>query len=333
MKAAEVTDVRTIQTVEVNRPECPVDGIVIKMMACGVCGTDVHVYTSNKYLETSTKPIDGHRIIGHEFAGEVVEVGRDVNNFSVGDRVLSVHNKGGMAEYVEVHGEDLEHIYRIPDHVSMHVAATAEPLAVSVHAYHLEEPNAGDTVAIFGAGVIGLGYLQVVKAYTDATVIVVDMARPRLEMARKLGADHVIDASSEDPMARIKEITGEFPVRYHDSTAGGCDIVIDCAGGRSTAKQMLEALKPSGGTAIAIAFYGGDVPMDPTVINLKEITIVGSQSYNDEDVREAIQLLAEEKVDRRPLVSHTFPLNRAEEGFSTQADPSRSVKVLLTAGE
>jgi len=330
MKALEVTDVRTIDLVDVSRPGVEDDGILIEMDTCGVCGTDVHVFTSNKYIETSTKPVDGHRIIGHEFVGRVVEAGRDVDRFSVGDRVFSVHNKGGMAEYVEVHGDELNDIYKIPDNVSMNVAATVEPLAVSVHAYHLSEPAEDDTVAIFGAGVIGLGYLQVVKAYSDAETIVVDMAEPRLDRARGLGADYVIDASEEDAVERIKEVTGEHPVRYHDSTAGGCDIAIDCAGARITARQMLEVLKPSGGHAIAIAFYGGDVPVDPTVINLKEITIKGSQSYVHEDVVEARQLLEENNVNRESLISHTYTLEDAQEGFSTQADPSRSVKVLLT---
>ncbi len=333
MKAIEVTGKRRVKNVELPDPEVREDGIVIRLEACGVCGTDVHGYSTNKYLDTLTRRINGHDIIGHEFTGTVVEVGEEVSEFRAGDRVLSVHNKGGMAELIELHGEDLKDVYQVPESIDTRSAATVEPLAVSVHAYRLEEPSDDDTVVVFGAGVIGLGYLQVVKALTEATVIVVEVSKPRLEKARELGADHLIDAGSEDVLSRIKELTGEHPVRYHDETAGGCDIAIDCAGATHTAQQMLEALKPTGGTAIAIAFYGGTVPVDPTLINLKEITILGSQSYVDRDVREAIELLDRGAIDRNSLISHTYPLEQVDRAFATQANTDESVKVLLTAGE
>ncbi|MEM4246448.1 MAG: alcohol dehydrogenase catalytic domain-containing protein, partial [Candidatus Bathyarchaeia archaeon] len=208
MKAAAVVGVRDIEVVDIPIPKVEHDGVLIKVKACGICGSDLHVYNSGLLVEDSTKQISGFSIIGHEFAGEVVEVGRDVKDFEIGDRVSSIHNKGGMAEYCEVHGDKLKNLFKMPEAVSYEAAATLEPLCNPIHSFHLRVPKDNETVAIFGLGAIGLGYLQILKTYRKSKAIAVDISKIRLDMARRLGADVVIDANRDDPVDRIKELTG-----------------------------------------------------------------------------------------------------------------------------
>ena len=185
MKAAAFFGRKDIKIVEIAKPEVKDDGVIIKMKACGICGSDMHVFKSNLLVESSTKSIEGYRIIGHEFTGEIVEIGKNVKDFKVGDRIASVHNKGGMAEYIEVNGPRLKNLFNIPVHISYVTAATLEPLCNPTHSYHMREPEDNETVAIFGSGIIGLGYLQIVKAYKKTKTIVVDVSELRLETAKK----------------------------------------------------------------------------------------------------------------------------------------------------
>jgi threonine dehydrogenase-like Zn-dependent dehydrogenase len=332
MKAAAYFGVRDIRIVEVQKPEVPDDGVLIKMRACGICGSDIHVYNSGLLMEDSTKEIDGYRIIGHEYTGEIVEKGPQVTGFEVGDRVASVHNKGGMAEYIEVPGDRLKNLYKLPDSLKFETAATLEPFCNPTHSFHLREPKDNETVAIFGSGIIGLGYLQNVKARTKAKTIIVDVSDRRLKTAKKCGADVVIDARIEDPVKKIKEITGDHYVRYQKKSAGGCDVSIDCAGIPLTLLQCLEVLNPENGTAIIAAIYEDEVSIDPNMLVFKYMTIYGSMGYYDHETQEALDLIASGRVNRDILISHRLPLEKAPEGFSVQADPVESMKVILTSG-
>ncbi|WP_455365084.1 zinc-dependent alcohol dehydrogenase [[Eubacterium] cellulosolvens] len=329
MKAAAVLGKRDIRVVDVSQPVVADDGVLIKVNTCGICGSDLHVYKSNLLLEDSTKLIDGYKVIGHEFVGEITDIGSGVKDFQVGDRVVSVHNKGGMAEYIEVHGERLRNLFKIPPHLTFETATTLEPLCNPMHSFHLREPKDNETVALFGLGIIGLGYLQIVKAYTDAKIIAIDVSRIRLEMAKKLGAETAINAREEDPVRKIKELTGDHYVRYQDKTAGGCDISVDCAGIPLTFQQALESLKPIGGTAVISAIYEGDVDVDPNMIVFKYMAILGSMGYSEAETREALDLLASGRVNRDILITHRFPLERVDEAFAVQANADKSIKVLI----
>jgi threonine dehydrogenase-like Zn-dependent dehydrogenase len=330
MKAAAFTGIKSIKLVDVDKPEPEDDGVLIKVKACGICGSDIHVYNSDFLTEDSTKIIGGYRIIGHEFCGEIVEVGRNVTAFTVGDRVASVHNKGGMAEYVEIPGNRLKNLYALPEDLDNVTAATLEPLCNPMHSYHLREPEDDDTVAVFGSGIIGLGYLQIVKAYTKAKTIIADISTLRLDIAKELGADMVINARKEDPVKKIKEITGEHYVRYQDRTAGGCDVAVDCAGLAVTFNQCLEVLKPEEGTAIIAAVYEEHATMDPNTVMLKYMSIYGSMGYSPSETEEALSLIARDKEKRNLLISNTVPLSDVAEGFALQSDPERAMKVIIT---
>jgi threonine dehydrogenase-like Zn-dependent dehydrogenase len=331
MKAAAFFGKKDIRIVEVAAPTAGSDGVVVHMRACGICGTDMHVYNSGLFVEVCTSGIDGHRIIGHEFAGDLVEVSADAAaaGWRVGDRVVSVHNKGGLAEYVHIPGRWLRDLHRIPSDLPYTAAATVEPFCNPVHSFHQREPHDGETVAIFGAGVIGLGYLQMVKAHTRARTIVVDISPRRLEIAGAVGADVMLDARSTDPIVAIKQLTGEYPVRYSSKTAGGCDIAIDCAGRPRTLAQALEVVKPQGGAVLLAGIFEETLPFDPNLVLFKHMTIHASMGYTPAEAAEAVRLIAGGVVRREILVSHTFPLAEVEEAFRIQGNSSVSVKVVL----
>jgi threonine dehydrogenase-like Zn-dependent dehydrogenase len=329
MKAAAFFGKKDIRLVRVNKPKVDDNGVLIKMKACGICGSDMHVYHSDILTEDSTKEIEKYRIIGHEFTGEIVEAGKHVTEFKVGDRVASVHNKGGMAEYIAVNGEKLKNLYKIPEGLSFETAATLEPFCNPTHSFHLREPKDHETVAIFGSGMIGIGYLQNVKARTKARTIVVDVSPLRLEMAKKCGSDIIIDAKKEDVTKIIKEHTGDSYVRYQDKTAGGCDIAVDCAGLPLTFLQCLEVINPENGTVIVAAVYEKDVSLDPNMILFKYMTIFGSMGYYDWETKEALDLIASGKVNRDILITHKIPLDNVIEGFDLQGNPYESFKVII----
>ena len=330
MKVAAFFGKKDIRLVDLGEPVAGMDSVVMKVCACGICGTDVHAFNSDFLTGSVTTVIDGYRVIGHEFAGEIVGVGQNVAGWQVGDRVASVHNRGGMAEYVHIPGDRLKDLYRIPTHLPYATAATLEPFCVSVHAFHLRPPADGETVAIFGCGVIGLGYLQAVKAYTRARTITVDVSPLRLETARKLGADVALNAREVDPVREIKKLTGERPMRHHKTSAGACDIAVECSGKPAVLNQALEVLKPANGTVIVAGVYSDILPpIDPNILMVKNLTLFGSQGFTGAEVEESLRLMTSGQVQRDLLVSHTFPLEHAQEAFQVQSDPAVSVKVVV----
>ncbi len=335
MKACAFFGRRDVRAVDIPVPRVPSDGVLIHMKACGICGTDMHVYNSALLVEASTKKISDHLIIGHEFTGEIVEVGPDTRGgpgargFKPGDRVASVHNKGGLAEYVAVEGDRLKNLFKLPDHVSYKTAATLEPFCNPIHSFHMREPRDDETVALFGSGVIGLGYLQALRAHSKARAIVVDISDLKLDVASKIGASVTVNAKETDAVNRIKEITGENPVRYHPRTAGGCDVAVDCAGIPLTLRQCLEVLKPENGTAIVAAIYEDEIPIDANMVVLKYMSILGSMGYYPEETEEALCLIADGRVDRDLLITHTLPLEDVARGFDIQGDPEKSIKVVI----
>ncbi len=333
MKAVAVLGKKDLKVVDVQRPSAGRDGVLVRMHASGICGSDLHVVNADLWTMALTVPMDGYRIIGHEFSGEIVEVGPDASaaGWKVGDRVTSVHNKGGMAEYVRVPDERLADLYRVPPNVSYEVAATLEPLCTPMHAFNLRRPKNSDTVAIFGCGVIGLGYLQVVKAYTTARTIVVDVSPVRLDVARKLGADVVLNARETDPVREIKALTEDRPMRYHPKSSGGCDVALEAAGRAGTLDQAMEVVKPIDGAVVVPAGYEDHVPFDVNQVVTKNIAVFGCWGYTGDEPAEAFRLITSGQAPRDMLITHTFPLEQAVEAFAVQGDASRAIKVILVS--
>ena len=281
-------------------------------------------------------PPYGEFIFGHEYAGDVVVVGRTVDEFRVDDRVVvEAHmgcrrcencirglytaclnygntkrghrangftTNGGLAEYAVNHVNTL---YRIPDGVSYDeatvVMTSGSPL------YGLENAGgyfAGETVAVIGPGPIGLMTIQLVKALGATRVILCGTRESRLSMGRKLGADVVVNSGQADPVAAVMETT-------HGK---GADLVVDCAGGDETFDQCIRMAK-NGGKILLVAFYHGPVTADVSHAVRRNVTIYTERGEGGTSVGRALALLAAGRLTAKPLITHRFPLSRVHEAF------------------
>jgi threonine dehydrogenase-like Zn-dependent dehydrogenase len=265
--------------------------------------------------------------MGHEFSGVVAQVGTGVSGISVGDRLAGI-GRGAYADYVIVEVADRSY-HPLPDHVSFEAAATFEPFATSLHGVGLAAPKTGETVVIMGAGIIGLGAVQAIRAQSSGVrVIVVDGTPSRLEMAKHVGADDVVDFKQGDPVEQVYALVGEQEVPRLGYRGGNVDAVIDCAGAVNSSQQGLQMLKQEHGRLVLVALFEHDGPLDRNMIVRKHVQLLGSWASTTEDLRQAVQLIASGTVDRRILVSHEFALGQADEAFAVQ-ERGQAIKVVV----
>src|SRR4030081_2210565 len=249
MKVSVVTGPGQTQVPDVPKPAVGRADALVKMRACGICGSDAFYISIG-----GIPPRQGHTPLGHEPAGEVVEVGSDVTGIAVGDHVVinpmaapsGIIGNGGatgaLAEYLlienAVRGTSLE---VVPDHIPFEVAALNEPMAVARHGVNQCQPIPSDKVVVFGAGPIGLGATIGFKTVGVEHVVVADLIPARLEKALAVGADAVINSTDEDVVKRLIELHGEgealFPGR------AGTDIYLDAAGAPAVIDTALAAAK------------------------------------------------------------------------------------------
>jgi 2-desacetyl-2-hydroxyethyl bacteriochlorophyllide A dehydrogenase len=324
MQAAIYHGPRDIRVEDIPTPTVAEDEVLVRVRACGICGSDLHMYRLGMF-EALGRPVANGRVMGHELSGDVVAVGARVSEFRVGDRLTGV-GLGGFAEYVAVPINE-RGPYLLPDTVSFDEGATLEPLATPLHGVGLANPQPGDTVVILGSGIIGLGCVQAIKATVSCRVIVVDASTRRLELAQRFGADATVNLTETDPLEAVIALTGgEQAIERFGVRGGRADVVIDCAGAQRSPNQGLYMLKPAGGRLI---FVEQQPELDVNQVVRKHVTLHGSWTWTKDDYNRAIELVASGKIDRKPLVSHTYPLSAAPEAFATQAQPTASVKVLL----
>ena len=328
MKAAVYHGPRDIRVEQVERPVTGDDEVLVRVRACGICGSDLHMYRLGMF-EVLGRPIDDkRRIMGHELSGEIVEVGEKISGFRVGDRITGLGH-GGFAEYVAVPvTKRSPHI--LPEPISFDDGATLEPLATSLHGVSLGRPAAGETVVVLGAGIIGLGCVQAIRATVDCHVIAVDVSERRLNMAKRLGADAIVNLSETDSVEAVIELTGGAkPVEPFGVRGGNADLVIDCAGAPSSPNQGLLMLKQKYGRLVLVALFERPADLDFNQVVRKHVDIYGSWTWTGDDYRRAIELVESGKVRRRPLISHALDLDDAPEGFAIQDQPGAAIKVVL----
>lgn len=335
MKAAVLHGKRDITIEEVPEPVLHPDGVIIKVRACGICGSDLHIYRHGP-------PADW--IMGHEFSGDIVEVGARVKDVEAGERVaamcgqgcgecywccqdnwlnctkmwlLGVGIPGAFAEYVSV-PDYRPGLYatRLPGSVSYEVGATAEPLSVALYSVQRAQPQPGDTVVIIGAGIIGLCIAQVLRAQGIKDIIVSGRRSKRLELAQTCGASIVIDAVREDAVPVVMEAT----------YGRGADIVFECAGSETTFEQSLRMVHRGGKVAL-VGLYEQPVNWNPVSIVGHNIDLIGCGLRFD--LPGAMALIASGRVDTQPLITHEFPLDKVKEAFETQLKSDDAVKVLV----
>lgn len=292
------------------------DDVLVKVQAVGICGSDLHYYDKGRIGDFIVKfPF----ILGHEAAGEIVEVGKNVKTLCVGDRVamepgvpcyhceqcLSGHYNlcpdvrfwatppydGCLTDYV---AHPAAFSFKLPDNVGSVEGALIEPLAIGLNAAQTGGVKLGDTVAIFGAGCIGLVTLLACKGYGATEVIVVDVLDKRLESARKLGGIP-INSKNEDAVQRILKLTG----------GRGADVVIDCAGISQTVRQSLQAARPA--ASVVLVGLGDDeingLPLG--MLSTKELTVRSIFRYKNL-YPTAINAVAGGKIDISGIVSNQY---------------------------
>jgi threonine dehydrogenase-like Zn-dependent dehydrogenase len=321
-----------------DKPVVGANEVLVRVEACGICGSDLHMYRTNAHRDVLVRYAEhGEEIPGHEFAGVIDAIGAEVTSYQVGERVVGV-GMGGMAQYVPVPINPFQ-LVRIPDGVSFEEAATTEPLADGLQMVRLADPQPGENVVVFGVGIIGLGVLQALKASGVATghVIAIDFSERRLAMAAQLGATHLVNPAHGDPVEQVGAICGRLP-GYGIPDAPDVAVVIDCAGylkhmkGRVPLESALMMLRPSGGRLVCFGAYEDRLAIDFMPVIHKQIRIFGSNGYAAAELAEALDLMASGKVDRRQLISHRFPLEQVAEAFEVQGGGA-AIKVLIKPQE
>jgi len=339
MKAAIYHSPRKVTTEEVEMPTITSKGILIKVKTCCICGSDLHMYKLGLYTEVITRKSEGGLIPGHEFSGEIVEVGSEVQGLEVGDRV-SAYTNGGMAEYVP-----LNQVYpgmnvlKIPDEISDREAATLEPMANSVHAALKGNPVKGENAVVFGVGIIGLGVIQALKAldFGMNKIIAADVSDKRLEMATQVGADEVINVSRDDINIKIMEMvdTVELPMAP-GIPFPAVDIVYDCVGyiqdrpETPVLQHAVNIARPLTGRIVVHGVFEAPITLELSMMVGKQIQIIGSYGFWPDESIKSIELMQTKKVDRESLISHEFPLEQASEAFETSCTVENSIKVVIS---
>lgn len=311
------------------------DEVLIRIHACGICPSDLRAYTGAR---AGFRPFP--YIPGHEWAGEIVELGPAVEGFRIGDRVApswrvvcgkcyyctrGLHNYCENLQYGRVRGGFAEHgvapadsLYRIPDGVSYQEASFSEPLACCINGSLASRISFGDDVVVVGAGPIGLLHLQLAR-HQGGRVIVSELIPERLTAAQELGADEVIDADQGDPVERVKELT----------EGRGANVVIVAVGARRAAEQALDMA----GIGATVNFFAGtypsiEIPFDPNLVHYKQLALTGSHDYTPAHFRTALRFIQIETVRVSPLISHELTLSETKQGFDIVAE-RRGLKVII----
>jgi 2-desacetyl-2-hydroxyethyl bacteriochlorophyllide A dehydrogenase len=335
MKAVLVTGPGTTDVVEVPTPTAGPTDVLVKIRACGICGSDTFYIAIG-----GIPPRAGATPIGHEPAGEVIAVGDQVEGVSVGDHVVvnpiasrtqmigSGGEYGALADYLLV-GDAVvgTSLAIVPKHVPFAVAALNEPMAVARHAVNRTNPKPGDKVVIFGAGPIGLGAAISYKLAGAASVVVVDILPTRLEKALLIGADAVINSAEEDVIERITAIHGPGATAM-GSPRAGTDIYLDAAGAGVVVETALKAAKHNATLGI-VAVHKKPVSVDFGAVLASEVNIVLSMGYPTEIFEVTADLVA--NWERYALIiSDEFAFADVQEALTLAGTPGGADKVVVT---
>lgn len=332
----------------VPRPHAGPGEVIIKVDAAGICGSDGKCYTGGAMFWGDDPWVKAPVVPGHEFFGTVVELGEgaaEAHGLQVGDKAIAeqivpcgecrycargeywmceVHDiygfqkdvaDGAWAEYMRFHAN--ARVHKVPGDMPPEAGVLIEPLACAIHAVERGEIQLGDTVVLAGAGTLGLLMLQVIKLKSPGRIVVTDAKAERLEIARRMGADVTIDVTTEDPVARIKDITDGY----------GCDVFIEATGYPAAVQQGLDALRKLG-TMVVFGVFGENVTTDWSVIgDRKELTLRGAH-LGPYRYPLAIDYLHRGIVDADVMVTHRLPLARFGEGMEMLLS-GQGIKIML----
>jgi 2-desacetyl-2-hydroxyethyl bacteriochlorophyllide A dehydrogenase len=308
----------------VETPKIGPNEVLVRIHVCGVCHTDVGIFRG--YIKTAKTPI----ILGHEVAGEIEKVGSQVEGLKASDRVVvswvysacgecyycrtgfenlcnrlvrtGIDTDGGYAEYIRAPASS---ILRIPSSLSFEEGAIlSDAVATPYHAItRISKISMGETVAVFGVGGLGMNAVQLSKL-CGANVIAIDIAKDKLDIAKNLGADAVINARETDPIERIMDITDQV----------GVDVALEMVGSKPTVTQALNCVRKKGRVVI-VGVYTGEVVFNPFHILVNEIKVLGSRAFTRQDQRDVMELARRRKIQVAPLITHRIRINEINDGI------------------
>jgi threonine dehydrogenase-like Zn-dependent dehydrogenase len=337
MKAASLFGVGDLRIIDKDVPEIGDVEVLIRVGACGVCGTDMHFFKGEWKVKT---PI----VLGHEFSGVVAKVGSKVRGIDVGDHVVAEPNilcgkckycrmsernffceniqtigvtvDGAFAEYVKAPEQN---VYRIPGEMPLEEAALIEPLACIIRGVDNVGIPVGSSVAIVGTGPIGLLMIQVVKHYGASKIFAIDIIEDRLRLARELGATLTINSAQQDPEETIREATDNI----------GVDVSIECVGSSSAIEVAFRLVRRGGRLLIFGVAPEHDVwHVKPFELYDKEVSIFASYR-SPYTFQRAVELASSGNLRLRPIVSHIHTLEEAPEVFKELAKKKKAIKALI----
>ena len=320
---------------DATRPVPAAGEVLVAVEACGICGSDLHMFRNNSYRHSLVRSTpEGYDVPGHEFAGRIAELGDGVEGWSVGERVVGVTGYGGgMAQFVTVPVNPFQ-LVRMPEEVSFAEAATTEPLADGLQMVRKGQIKAGENVMVFGVGIIGLGVIQAIRAKCPDVghVIAVDVQDVRLEAAKGVGASDTINPRNADIFEAAAAICGKED--DYRGVSAKIDVVIDCAGyiphipGPPPLEIALRCIANRGGRIVCFGAYEDKMTIEFSNVIKKEPVIIGSNGYAAEELVEALDMMRAGTVDREGLISHTYSLSNIAQAFEKQGQPE-AVKVML----
>lgn len=337
MRVAMYYNNRDVRLERMTVPRIGPGELLVRIRASGICGSDLM-----EWYRVKKAPL----VLGHEIAGEIVEVGQEVKDFQAGDRVFASHHvpcgqcrycraghesvcdllrtthfdPGGFAEFVRVPRINVElGTFRLPEEITFDEGSFIEPLACVVRAQRFADLASGQTVLVIGSGISGLLHIQLARARGAARIIATDLSDFRLNAAARLGAHATIHGTQEVP-ARLRQLND-------DRLA---DLVIVCTGAMPAIQQAIKSLD-RGGTLLFFAptAAGVDVPIPLFDFWRDEIRVVTSYAGSMNDLVESIELLRHRQVRVADMVTHRLPLAEAGYGFQLTASGQDSIKVII----
>ncbi len=342
MRAAVYHQAGSPLTIEqVPDPQVSSGDLVIAVRRCGICGSDLHMADMHG-ADTGMAPLPPGTVMGHEFAGEVVEVGRGVSGFRAGDRVTAMpfiacgtcaacltgmgyrcakacysalgEERGGYAEYMRVGAAET---LPLPDGVDDRLGALVEPFAVGLHGINAARLAPGERVLIMGAGPIGLACAVWARHFGARDVIVSDFEPARLAMAERLGATAVIDAGRESVVGVYKHHAGQRP-----------DVIVECVGVPGT-QQLAMDYAPMGGRIVVLGVCMAPDRVQPVKAITKELQINYAYMYRRQEFELTIDLMNRERIDPTPMITRTVDFDTFSAAFESLKTDKAACKVLL----
>jgi L-iditol 2-dehydrogenase len=340
MKAAMLFGVKDLRVKEIDKPEIELREVLVKIEAATTCGTDLKILQRGYLDEIIRLPT----VFGHEWAGEVVEVGKEVTWPEVGMRIRAGNSApclrcrmcsrgmynlcedmlwlwGAYAEFIRVPSRTiLVNTQQIPEHISYEEAAIAEPLACVLYGANKASIGLGDSVAIIGAGPIGLLHLLVARSLGAKKIMICDLVDERLKIAKELGADETVNAKEEDAVKAVKHLTGGH----------GAAKVIEAIGLPTTWEQAIKMVQ-RGGTVLE---FGGCPPgtkisLDTMLIHYNEIVVQGSFHAPPSYFWKALDLIASRKLNVRRIITRQMPLEKISEAFEILEKSKSDLKIAI----